>query len=146
MKKEKKKLKKLKNKNSSKLLKHNFKVKPLNLYVSLHSEELSDSIEGDASSELKYNGYQRQRVTLSAPELTDEEHITMHNTNEVVFPSCPQVYSEPIKGVAIWTAPEGGNLIWYSKPPVNQRLTHNAAAIILVGGLVISEFGLEETD
>lgn len=84
--------------------------RPAELYLSLHSDDPTDS--GSSEDEVSGGAYSRQRIYFGEPD-TDpvvNSFVTfIRNTNNIIFPNLP---ASEVTHVGIWTEVDGGRLMF----------------------------------
>ena len=107
---------------------------PTQLYVCLYSTNPTDA---DVGVEASYEGYQRQAVVFSAPQLSGGAAI-IQNASAVQFGVVPSA-SGSIGFIGLRTAANGGDLAYYGPLAATYQLNQGVQPIIPIGSLTVSE-------
>lgn len=107
---------------------------PTQLYLALYSTNPTDA---DTGTEVSYDGYQRQAVLFSAPQLSGGASIIQNSGllqfGVVTTPSGTMAYA------GLKTAATGGDLIYYGPLAATYQLNQGVQPIVPVGSLTVSE-------
>jgi len=107
---------------------------PTQLYLALYSTNPTDA---DAGTEVSYDGYQRQAVSFSAPQLSSGS-ATIQNSSLIQFAVVPSA-SGTISYAGLRTSQTGGDLIYYGALASTYQLNQGVQPIVSVGALTVSE-------
>lgn len=107
---------------------------PTSLYLTLYSTNPTDA---DVGTEANYEGYTRQMVTFSAPQLSGGAAI-IQNSAAIQFAVVPAA-SGTIAYAALRTAATGGDLIYYGALAATYQLNQGVQPIVPIGSLTVSE-------
>jgi len=109
-------------------------TQPTQLYLALYSTNPTDA---DTGTEASYDGYQRQAVTFTAPQLTGGTAV-IQNSAQIQFGVVP-TSSGTIAYAGLKTASTGGDLIYYGALAATYQLNQGVQPIVPIGNLTISE-------
>ncbi len=109
-------------------------TQPTQLYLGLFSTNPTDANTG---TEASYNGYQRQAVTFGNPQLSGGAAI-IQNSAQLTFALVPS-NSGNIAYAALFTAPTGGDLVYYGPLAATYALNQGVQPIVPIGSLSVSE-------
>jgi len=109
-------------------------TQPAQLYLALYSTNPTDA---DTGVETAYDGYQRQAVLFTAPQLTGGT-ATIQNSAILTFGVVPSA-SGSIAYAGLRTAQTGGDLIYYGALSATYQLNQGVQPVVPIGSLTISE-------
>lgn len=98
-------------------------------YLALFTNDPGDDADGD---EVKAGGYQRKQVTFSQPRRV-KALMQCENTNSVDFLALTGGYGT-ITHVALFDAPTGGNMLYYTELNSTIRATSDDKGITFPAG------------
>jgi len=107
---------------------------PTQLYLALYTTNPTDA---DTGVEASYDGYQRQVVTFSSPQLSSGQ-ATIQNSSLIQFAVVPSA-SGTIAYAGLKTAQNGGDLIYYGSLSATYQLNQGVQPIVPIGSLTVSE-------
>lgn len=126
--------------NSAKQLTLNFLCRnqsvqqPTQLYLALYSTNPTDA---DTGTEASYDGYARQPVTFSAPQLSGGA-ATIQNSALIQFGVVPNT-SGSIAFAGLKDALTGGNLVYHGALAASYPLSQGVQPIVPINSLTVSE-------
>jgi len=109
-------------------------TQPAQLYLALYSTNPTDA---DTGTEVTYDGYTRQAVTFTAPQLVGGAAV-IQNSALIQFAVVPSA-SGSIAYAALRTAATGGDLVYYGSLAATYQLNQGVQPIVPVGSLTVSE-------
>ncbi len=107
---------------------------PQQLYLALYSTNPTDANTG---TEASYDGYQRQAVTFSAPQLSGGNAV-VQNSAQLTFALVPTA-SGNIAYAGLCNAQTGGDLIYHGPLAATYALNQGVQPIVPIGSLSVSE-------
>ena len=109
-------------------------AQPTQLYLALYSTNPTDA---DTGTEASYDGYQRQAVTFSAPQLTGGAAV-IQNSALIQFGVVPSA-SGSIAYAGLKTAQTDGDLVYYGSLAATYQLNQGVQPIVPIVSLSVSE-------